>query len=451
MSRYQLNQSQINVIGGLIRFLDEFNNRDFGTIKITTKHVSTNWLFKEEYSIPEASYSEPVRKFIITCKSILRNYPEYRSQRYKHLDSEITEYTPVDEIINRLFAVIDAESYCDGALMEYLQRGIITSWLSALRRRLSDSTEGCTSFEPFSYSVDELTHHPVSIEAVAEEGVYLQHLKYTVEPADEECWSCLNKDEYTTWKRDISGGIGMYYQHIKMYDYGWSDYPALSDFLDQLVYVEPTKELSPEQRRNHFGGNKTGAYPSYYSNDIAAIRSFLVKYIEAFASGASGDVLAAIENYHGSFDTRYFGRNIVLHERYFEGIFHRSSLIVANYLFEEPLLNSMISDIGKGDFIDAFERLWRIELFFIDCPRLFHFDNYLSYGGIFKEEKCFVCSRMDYYSSIKPFVLFLSNFRLVLSTYMAISLYGQCHFSICWETDTGEDLTPEKWPHPNKS
>jgi hypothetical protein len=45
---------------------------------------------------------------------------------------------------------------------------------------------------------------------------------------------------------------------------------------------------------------------------------------------------------------------------------------------------------------------------------------------------------------------FLSNFRLILSTYMAIKLYGQCHFSICWETETGEDMAPEEWPHPNR-
>lgn len=450
MSGYRLRQSQINVIGGLTRFIDDFNKEDFGSIEITTKDSSPSSFFKREYSIPEASYSESVRKFIITCKNVLKNYPEYGNQRYKYSDLKPSVYTrtPADKIINRIFAVLDAESYCDGPLMKYLQRGTITSWLGALRMKLSNIVTGSAMHDPSPYGVDDPFNHFEFVEAVAEEEIFRESLKYTVEPADEECRH-LNKDKYTTWKNDIGGGIGMRFQSMKLHDYGRSDYPALSDFLDQLVYVEPTKKLSPEQRRRLYGGNKTGAYPSYYSNDLAGIRAFLVKYIEAFASGASDDVLATIDNYHRAFDADYYGKNIVLHEDYFEEIFRRSSLIVANYLFEETLLNSVNIDTGRDGFIGAFERLCRIELFFVDLPGLFHFDDY-SFYGFHTKEKCFVCNRMDYYRSIKPFALFLSNYRLILSAYMAIKRYGQCHFSICWETDTGEDMAPEEWPHPNR-
>lgn len=59
---------------------------------------------------------------------------------------------------------------------------------------------------------------------------------------------------------------------------------------------------------------------------------------------------------------------------------------------------------------------------------------------IVREGPAFYCSLHDYENFIRPYILFLSNWSLLLGVYLSMRVFGQCAFVVCWETTNGVDL-----------
>ena len=459
-----LSQSEVNAIAALMRFIEPFSNRDFGSIELAEKQsdVSGRWV---SYLAPKASYSEAVSEFVSTTNSILKLHREigdtgqFLYDDPVHDDGRRPFYCGGSKVwyyFRGLKAVLDAEALSDGPLMEYLQRGSISAWLESLQSianadtdkrlmeaGLSQNAGGLGSLEA-ERAFWETPQYFDPVEAPEEEAVLARGLQYTVEPADVEC------KPYFKWdpgrrRRNEGGGIGQYLSQRSLFDYEAKGYPSLTEFLDHFVFVGPIDKQEDRNWAARQPGTKHYAYPSYFADDIEDIRSYVSQYVDSFAKGAGKEVLEAIDNYQGSFDSGYFGSNVVMFENYFERIFTSCSQIVAKRLFSESLMNS-IHTSTDGGIVQCFERLYEQKIFFIERQDVFHIDEYSPYG--LRPKGCIVCCKKDYFSSIKPYIVFLSNFRLVLASYIALKRYGQCHFSLCWQTETGADLSPEYWPHP---
>lgn len=313
-----------------------------------------------------------------------------------------------------------------------------------------------------------------STEDLIAQRVYLVSVPYTVEPGDPECSSLFRWTTGRPKRRISSGGIGRYRKHENLYYYKTkaAGYPDLIDFLSLFTTVE-------------------GNYANYYSDNIDEIERYFVSYLEFFTSSNCSDYIPLISEYmvdnRDKFDTKYFGENIVLDTAYFDYIFYKCAWRVARNLFSESLLcdiakkinaeylltsgvnpKSCRKDPDGQAFINIFIDLERTS-FSIRKSGTFHYIKELTkydedpnkfwiddVNGILSGDKDrdeilkheIICNIDDYSNSLKPFAFFLSNFSLILASYMALKRYGQCHFTLGWEVPyTHDDLSRDKWPH----
>lgn len=275
-----------------------------------------------------------------------------------------------------------------------------------------------------------------------EEGsgdVQLISIPYTIEPGYQACNQFL--------PRRNAGGIGVINQLDKFHDYEDADYPGLSEFLDELTYVD-------------------GEYPSYFTLSKDDMNHYFVRYMRNFASDKMDFtfqmlVSDAMINHYNAYDEmggdQYYP-NIVIGSDYYNFIFYKIATMVALDIFPHDLLQTCFQDLGPSKlteekrFVNEFDHFKRCTFLFDRPDGSFHAVSRANgideriYGPIYH------CSEKDYEKYFKPYILFLSNFSLILGANLATNIFGQCTFTLGWERGQfSTDLPRDKWPHPKSN
>ena len=261
-------------------------------------------------------------------------------------------------------------------------------------------------------------------------------IPYTVEPGFHAC------NRYLSGRQ--VGGIGALNQVDKLHDYeGYEEYPGLSEFLDLLTYVD-------------------GEYPSYYVTSAEDVNYYFVSYIMRFLeiTGSISCVslfVDAFRNNVAAYDPRQFGYHIVMGEPFFNFVFYQLSYMMALELLDRGRMEACLEDLGpsnltgKQRLVNEFDHFKRCAFVF-DAPdgsfRSEHRESAVEerlYGPVYH------CSEHDFNRYWKPYVLFLSNFSIILAVALAVNLFGECTFTLGWEYGRfARDLPRERWPHPRK-
>ena len=228
----------------------------------------------------------------------------------------------------------------------------------------------------------------------------------------------------------------------KLHDYeDDAEYPGLSNFLDTLSFVD-------------------GTYPSYYTTSPREMDVYFRGYISRFfpyKDSTSFEYIMAetLEQHLSTFDPYSDGSNIVMGRDFYNSIFYRLSFMMALELIPHELITKCMIDLGPSSlpkekrFVNEFDHFEKCTFIFDYPDGCFHAEDCYAnaiderlYGPIYH------CSKRDYENYWKPYVLFLSNFSLILGVMMATDLFGECAFTIGWESDFHMDLPRERWPHP---
>jgi len=249
-----------------------------------------------------------------------------------------------------------------------------------------------------------------------EHGAVLVGDVFTVEPGQEECSKFL--------KSNIIGGIGAQTLDVKYYDY--EDFEAtpgsVREFVDAMTFVDDDVR--------------------YYCTTAASeIAEYLRYYLELFLSDSEAfRVHHIIDRYtwkHNHFDSG-FRNNIVVGTPFFNDIFYTSSWAVASSLFSLEEIHSLQESMRRIRSSNLSIQKYFVNVF--DGARKFEFEfnetsNECALVSIdFWEGTTFSCPKHSFEASLKPYIYFLSNWTLVLASYLCAITFGQCAFGLYWET-----------------
>lgn len=256
---------------------------------------------------------------------------------------------------------------------------------------------------------------------------------YTVEPGYDECSRYL--------RPGVGGGIGAvapkatkYYsytgvrpsfQNFSIDDPGKATFgPLLGDFLSMMNYVDEDVRF-------------------YCTTSRENVTNYVRSYLECFFTSSQARGLeSAMSNYlrkHNVLESGYT-QNVVLGTPFYNDIFYETSWMAAQSLFSGRNINSLQRSFmnirgfdssfpaGKA-FVNYFDGAQCLNFYFDAPNECCRMDDTL-----FIVSKDFHCSRHDFEQSVQPFILFLSNWSLVLACYLCMHSFGQCAFGIYWET-----------------
>lgn len=317
-------------------------------------------------------------------------------------------------------------------------------------------------------------------ENVLDTRLILRGIPYTIEPGNPECDRFFQRKKYGNRGLNRRGGIVQCDKYSRLHDYEPDGYPKLSDFLQLFAYAD-------------------GKLPSYFSKDYDLIRDYFVFFMRSYEVEGADQIIQGLDEYiHQNWrelDEDYFGPNIPIYSDFFKWGFDAVTKGALPSFFSGDQIDKIICDryfypsappkyapfYTKGSHADI-NKLWPDDIFtiksiFMDVSRtvfsvqdgeVFHCLNKLPQleweYSVFADDEInteshtdhdlslsyrqIICNVDDYETSIKPFCLFLSDLVLVTASYMALSRFGQCHFTIGWEdSKTYKDLERSKWPH----
>lgn len=256
---------------------------------------------------------------------------------------------------------------------------------------------------------------------------------YTVEPGYDECAKYLSKP--------LRGGIGaLSPTGTKYYDYHGSMSslgnrnltspdkavfgPFLRDFISMMDYVDEDVRF-------------------YCVTSRGRVRDYLRSYLDHFlTSDQAAKVWQMINSYmqqHNHLESGY-RENIVIGTPYFNDLFYATSWLVARCLFSPLAIESLQKSFqiirgynpfspGHQTFVNYFDGGLTLGFFFDAQDDRCWMDDTL-----FIVSKDFHCSEKDFNKSFQPYILFLSNWTLLLACYLCMHAFGQCAFGLYWET-----------------
>lgn len=249
-----------------------------------------------------------------------------------------------------------------------------------------------------------------------EHGAVLVGDMFTVEPGQEECSKFLNSS--------IVGGIGAQTLDVKYYDY--EDFEAtpgsVREFVNIMTFVDDDVRY-------------------YCTTSASEIAQYLRYYLELFLSDAEAyRVNRIIDRYaaeHNHFDSG-FRNNIVVGTPFFNDIFYASSWEVASSLFSFEEIHSLQKSMRRIRSSNLPIQKYFVNVFDGACRFVFEFNELNDECALmsmdFWEGTTFSCPRRSFEASLKPYIYFLSNWTLVLASYLCAIIFGQCAFGLYWET-----------------
>lgn len=256
---------------------------------------------------------------------------------------------------------------------------------------------------------------------------------YTVEPGYQEC------DRYL--RRGIGGGIGAlepiltkYYSFTRLYTSEVNENvsspsqaqfgPNLGDFLCLMDYVDEDVRF-------------------YCTTSKSKVRDYVRAYLEYYLTPGQADEIKWIINsylkQHNHFESGY-KENIVIGTPFFNDLFYATAWKVAECFFAQGEIDSLSQSFLRIPGNRPGRPRYRQFVSYLDSCReaYFQFDVFGDQCYLDKNvtvvSKVFHCSRDQYERSFRPYILFLSNWTLVLATYLCMRSFGQCAFGIYWET-----------------
>ena len=249
----------------------------------------------------------------------------------------------------------------------------------------------------------------------------LDSWRYTVEPGVDECRSKLNPG-------NNGGGIGsLDSMGTKYYDfYQMKDEPgSLRHFLNTLVPVEDDVTY-------------------YCARSYGAIKSYVTNYLSLFVSSSDAKEIVDRIEWHSKThrhdaEAAFLYRTIAVGTQFFNEILYDTSWTMAQKLFPAPLLSNCTDFLARNRTSQL--PTWKVFVneFDSDC---FEFEMSRSNNSVqlAQQQKLIgmpwyiKCSERDYQKSFKPYILFFSNWTLLLLCLLAGEKFGQCAFGIYWET-----------------
>lgn len=263
----------------------------------------------------------------------------------------------------------------------------------------------------------------------------LVSIPYTIETGFPECQPYV--------PRHSVGGIGSANRFEKYHDYEDDDYPRLSDFLDTLTFVD-------------------GKYPSYCSSSVDDMNYYFVSYMREFASDPLDYTLRFVisqmmAQHYDAFGAtpQEYQHNIVIGTPYYNFIFYKIAWLVALDRIPLELIDECVGKLDLGSlsqekrFVNEFDHIFRARFVFDVADGCFDVSHLPNYQDERIEGPVFHCSEGDYRKYWKPYIMFLSNFSLILAANLATNIFGQCAFTLGWEhSQYSIDLPREEWPHP---
>ncbi len=270
--------------------------------------------------------------------------------------------------------------------------------------------------------------------------------QYTVEPGFPECGAKLS--EYK------GGGLGSNPPSVKYFDFVGNELCPLVDLLDVFECVG-------------------GKYASYCSDSVEDIEEYMAKYVATYA-GSTG-CRSSIEVGGGLLR---FLQNLDVREQYFSREQYRENMVMWTGYFNDvyKMTASMANEmLGSGDsFVDrqffsdvvrvfmdyclrtlgvAYPRPEDMDIqyyhFLANFPKYRFTDNQRFYGELILGANhrdnlnmgpLIMCNEDLRDTYLVPLIMFLSNWSLLLGVYLSMRTFGQCAFSVCWETDWGTPL-----------
>lgn len=249
----------------------------------------------------------------------------------------------------------------------------------------------------------------------------LKSWRYTVEPGIDECREFL---KYGTG----GGGIGSLDGPVtKYYDYYGNDdsFGSLRHFLNTLDTVKDDVIY-------------------YYSCSYGFIKDYVIRYLSLFVSESRAIEIANYCEQHSRThqhdeEARFLRRTVAVGTRFFNEVFYESSWMVLEELFPLHLRQDCMNWIKRNRVYPI--PTWKKLIVELDSDS-FEFDTPLHCMNVTmaQDQKTIgqpwriTCSSQAYEESFKPFILFVSNWTLLLLCLLAGEKFGQVAFGIYWET-----------------
>ena len=256
---------------------------------------------------------------------------------------------------------------------------------------------------------------------------------YKMEPGYDECARYL--------LRPLCGGIGVLSGMAEFYDYHAEGSPSLQnafcespssaaygpflgDFLAMMDYVDEDVRF-------------------FCMTDRSRMREYINSYLEDLLRGVYVDEIWQMIGAHLARHTcseSGYRQNIVVGTPYFNDLFYSTSWKAAQALFSPDAISSLQSLFkfirgynpvvpAHKAFVFYFDGGQNLRFFFDARDGQCRMDDTL-----FMVSKDFHCSENEYKQSFEKYVLFLSNWSLILACWMSMHEFGQCAFGLYWET-----------------
>lgn len=127
----------------LTKYLPMMQQNTFGEWHIDQKNDGT---MEHPYEMPYVEYSKLMRNFEKDVYAFAEDHPDYDLNKYGEIlerngikwGSKSMQAAKVDElnaktILALIMGAVRAERFCDGALLEFLERGDLGRWLERLQ------------------------------------------------------------------------------------------------------------------------------------------------------------------------------------------------------------------------------------------------------------------------------------------------------------------------------
>lgn len=256
---------------------------------------------------------------------------------------------------------------------------------------------------------------------------------YTVEPGYDECAKYLS--------RPLRGGIGALSPTATKY----YDYHGFMTSLDNRNLSSPDKAVSGPFLRDFI------SMMNYVDEDVrfycvtsrGKVRNYVRNYLDYFlTSDQAAKVWQMIISYvqqHNHLESGY-RENIVIGTPYFNDLFYETGWLVARCLFSSSAIESLQQSFQGIRGYDPFFPEHKVFVNYFDGGPMLRFffdsqdDRCWMDNTLFFVSKDFHCSERDFNRSFQPYILFLSNWTLLLACYLCMHAFGQCAFGLYWET-----------------
>ena len=214
-----------------------------------------------------------------------------------------------------------------------------------------------------------------------------------------------------------------------------SNSSPLVDFLDTLSCVE-------------------GEYTSYFTKSENEVSEYVRGYLTEFlkASPCSRETVNSLMERFEEFPMRcdYFENeqyreSMVMGTDFFNDFLYASAFRVASKIIPYDLLSNCMVALGYSPSVEqafasgGFRYLVNL---LSDCPKYRFYTDFPDFefgaevgahwGTIRADGMALYCSAHDYENYIRPYILFLSNWWLLLGVYLAVRVFGQCTFTLIW-------------------